>query len=88
MRRRSYAVWWREENESRHAGKLELGPLHALLSGNGGGRVAVPFEEIASIDYVRDELRLNRRRGLPLHIGSLDAPGAFLEFVDLLKRAA
>jgi len=88
MLRRSYAVWWNEGEGPRHAGKLELGPLHALLSGNGSGRVAVPFDEIASIDYSRGELRLNRRQGAPLRIGSLDAPGALLELIDSLKRAA
>jgi len=88
MPRRSYAVWWNEGDGPRHAGKLELGPLHALLSGNGGGRVAVPFEEIASIDYARGVLRLSRRGDAKLRIGSLDAPGALLELVDSLKRAA
>ena len=32
MRRRSYAVWWNEGDGARHAGKLELGPLHASLA--------------------------------------------------------
>ncbi len=88
MRRRSYAVWWNEGEGPRHAGKLELGPLHLLLSGNGSGRVAVPFDEIASLDYARGALHVSRRAGAPLRIGSLDAPGALLELIDSLKRAA
>jgi len=88
MRRRSYAVWWNEGDGARHAGKLELGPLHALLAGNGGGRVAVSFDEITSIDYSRGVLRLSRRARAPLRLGSLDAPGALFELVDSLKRAA
>jgi hypothetical protein len=88
MRRRSYAVWWSEGESPRHAGKLELGRLHVLLSGNGSGRVAVAFDEIAGIDYARGVLRVSRRGGAPIRIGSLDAPGALLELVDSLKRAA
>jgi len=88
MRRRSYAIWWNEGEGARHAGKLELGRLHVLLSGNGDGRVAVPFDEIASIEYARGVLRLSRRGAGTLQIGSLDAPGALLELVDSLKRAA
>jgi hypothetical protein len=88
MRRRSYAVWWNDGDGPRHAGKLELGPLHALLSGNSGGRVAIPFDEIAAIDYARGVLRLSRRGDTPLRIGSLDAPGALLEVRDALRRAA
>jgi hypothetical protein len=88
MRRRSYAIWWKDGEGHRHAGKLEVAPLHVLLSGNGDGRVAVSFDEIVSIEYDRGVLRLDRRGGDPLQIGSLDAPGALLELVDALKRAA
>jgi hypothetical protein len=86
--RRSYAIWWREGEGGRHPGKLELAPLHVLLSGNGGGRVAVAFDQISSVEYRRGELRIDRRDAAPLRIGSLDAPGALLELTDSLKRAA
>lgn len=88
MRRRSYAVYWHEADGPRHVGKLQLGPLHALLSGNGGGRLALAFDEIVSIEYVRGELRLVRRSAPPLRVGSLDAPGTLLELSDALRRAA
>jgi hypothetical protein len=88
MRRRSYAIWWDDVEGARHTGKLEIGPLHVLLSGNGSGRVAVPFAEIVSIEYKRGVLRLQRRAAGPLRIGSLDAPGALLELTDALRRAA
>jgi hypothetical protein len=88
MRRRSYAIWWDEGEGPRHAGKLELAPLHLLLSGNGSGRLAVPLDEITSVEYVRGELRVGRRAAGVLRIGSLDAPGALLEVNDLLRRAA
>jgi hypothetical protein len=84
MPRTSYAVYWDEGEGPRHAGKLELAALHALLSGSGGGRLAVPFDEITSVNYIRGELRLERRQGGPVRIGSLDAPGALLEAASRL----
>jgi hypothetical protein len=86
MRRRSYAVWWNEADSTRHAGKLEIGPLHVLLAGNRSGRLAVPLDELVSVEYRRGELRLTRRRGQPIQIGSLDAPGALLELASCLGR--
>jgi hypothetical protein len=86
--RRSYAVWWSEGDGPRHAGKLVLSPLHVLLSGNGNGRVAIPFDEIVTVDYARGEMTLTRRRDEPIRIGNLDAAGALLELADSLKRAA
>ncbi len=88
MRRQSYAVWWSEDDGSRHAGKLELGALHVLLSGNGSGRLALPLDEIDSVAYQRGELRLLGRDGRRIRIGSLDAPGALLELSDSLGREA
>ena len=88
MRRRSYAIWWKQGDEPRHAGKLELGPLHVLLSGTGNGKVAVPLGDIASVDYHRGEIKLMLHAGLSILIGSLDAPGALLELTDALRRAA
>jgi len=80
--RRTYAVWWNEGDGPRHAGKLELGRLHALLSGNGTGKLALPLDEITAVQYARDEVTVHRRADRPsLHIGSLDAPGALREFV-------
>jgi hypothetical protein len=88
MRRRSYAVWWNDGNGPRHAGKLEVGALHVLLSGNGSGRLAVPLNDVTSVDYVRGELQVRRLGAEVLRIGTLDAPGALLEVNDLLRRAA
>jgi hypothetical protein len=84
MRRRSYAVWWNEGDGPRHAGKLELAPLHALLSGNGSGRLAVPLDEITSVEYARGEVHVRRNVGSMLRIGSLDAPGALFELARRL----
>jgi hypothetical protein len=84
MRKDAYAVWWQEGEGPRHAGKLQLGGLHLLLSGNGSGRVAVPLDEIVAIDYKHGELHLARRCGGDLRIGNLDGPGALLELTEAL----
>lgn len=84
MRRGSYAVWWNEGNDPRHVGKLEIARLHALLSGNGSKRLAVPLDDIAAVEYRRGEVRIDRRGAPPLRIGSLDAPGALLELAHSL----
>jgi len=73
MPKRSYAIWWHEGDGPKHAGKLELGRLHMLLSGNAFGRVAVPLDQITSVGYTSGELMVRRRGGSPLRIGSLDA---------------
>ena len=83
MRRRSYAIWWTEGAGPRHAGKLELAPLHALLSGN-DGRLALAFDDIVGVDYARGELTVARRIGPSVRIGNLDAPGVLLELGDAL----
>jgi hypothetical protein len=88
MRPRSYAIWWSEGSGRRHAGKLELGLLHVVLSGNGGERVALPLDELTAVGYAARELTLRRLRGAPIRIGSLDAPGVLLELTDVLAKAA
>jgi len=88
MRRKTYAVWWHEGDGPRHAGKLELGSLHLLLSGNGSGRVAVPLDQIVAVEYRRGELHVERRHGDDLRIGNLDGLGVLLELSDALAPAA
>jgi hypothetical protein len=88
MRGRSYAIWWTEGDGRRRAGKLELSPFHALLAGSKGSRLAVPLDDIAGVDYGLGRLRLSRRHGGPICIGSLDAPGALLELADALRAAS
>jgi hypothetical protein len=85
MRRSSYAVWWNEGNGPRHVGKLELARLHALFSGNGSGRLAVPLDDITAVEYRRGEVHIARRGATSLRIGSLDAPGALLELAHSLS---
>ncbi len=80
--RRTYAVWWNVGDGPRHAGRLELGRLHALISGNGTGKLAVPLDEITAIQYAGDEVVVHRKDDAKLRIGSLDAPGALYEFAS------
>jgi hypothetical protein len=87
MRGRSYAIWWTEGDGRRHAGKVELSPFHALLAGSSGGRLVVPLDDIAGVDYLLGRLRFSRRHGAPICIGSLDAPGVLLELADALRAA-
>jgi len=85
MRRSSYAVWWNEGNGPRHVGKLEIARLHALLSGNGSGRLAVALDDITAVEYGRGQVRVDRKSATSLRIGSLDAPGALLELAHSLS---
>jgi hypothetical protein len=86
MHRRSYAVWWDAGDGARHAGRLEIGPLHALFSGNGNGALAVPLDQITSVEYSRGRALVHREGRAPLQIGSLDAPGALHECASRLAR--
>jgi hypothetical protein len=79
MRRGSYAVWWKEGDGPRHVGKLEVARLHALLSGSGSRRVAVPLDQITAVEWQRGEVLVTRKGAPVLQIGSLDAPGALRE---------
>ena len=84
MRRSSYAVWWNEGNGPRHVGKFEIARLHALLSGSGSMRLAVPLDDITGVEYRRGEVHIDRRDASSLRIGSLDAPGTLLELAQSL----
>jgi hypothetical protein len=85
MRRSSYAVWWNEGNGPRFVGKIEVARLHALLSGNGSKRLAIPRDDIAAVEYRSGEVRIDRKGAPSLRIGSLDAPGALLELAHSLS---
>jgi hypothetical protein len=85
MRRASYAVWWNDGDGPKHVGKLVVAPLHALLSGNGSGRLAVPLDDIAAVEYRSGEIQIARRGQATLRIGSLDAPGTLLEVAHALS---
>jgi hypothetical protein len=85
MRRSSYAVWWNEGDGPRHIGKFEIARPHALLSGNGSMRLAIPLEDITGVEYRRGEVHIDRRDASSLKIGSLDAPGTLRELAQSLE---
>jgi len=85
MRRSSYAVWWNEGNGPRQVGKFEIARPHALFSGSGSTRLAVPLDHITGVEYRRGEVHIDRRDASSLRIGSLDAPGTLLELAHSLE---
>jgi hypothetical protein len=87
----SYAVYWQVgEVGPRYAGRLELGDSCVELSGSAPGRRfidSISFEDISSVRLSARTLRLSRRNGPVLDVGSVDAPGSMRELVDFLVRA-
>jgi hypothetical protein len=88
MKRRSYAIWWKQGDGPRFAGKLELGDFYLLFSGNGSKRIVVPLDQIVTVEYTHGQLTIHCRLGDPIEIGNLDGPGALLELADSLRVAA
>ena len=82
--KKTYAVWWQEFDDPRHAGKLEVASGNLVLSGNGSGRLAIPLEQIVAVHYRRGELHIERRDRPDLRIGNLEGPGVLLELSDAL----
>ena len=85
--RQSYAVYWSEEGGPGHSGKVELARLHLLLRGRRGARLAVARDDIESVSNLGRQLRIARRHGPPVTIGSLDAPGTLLELFELASSS-
>lgn len=84
MRTSTYAVWWQEGDEPKFAGKLQVGSLHLLLSANGSARLALPLDQIVSVEYRRGELEIESRDHSLIRIGNLDGLGVLLELSDAL----
>jgi len=91
MRAPSYAVYWNEGTGPRYAGRVEMRSTCAELSGAAVyGRRSLQrilFDDIAAIAYANGRLRIDRRDGGELEIGSVDAPGALRELADRLVAA-
>jgi hypothetical protein len=87
----TYAVYWNESGGPRYAGRIRLCPSFVELAGTAaGGRrslARILFGELASTCYERGRLRLERRGGTQLEIGSVDSPGALREAADRLSAA-
>jgi len=84
----SYAIYWYVgELGLRYAGRLELSDSSAELSGSALGRRfldSISFEDIASVRLSAGRLRISRRNGAELEIGSVDGPGSLRELAEHL----
>jgi hypothetical protein len=76
MEKRTYAIWWRDRDGARRAGRLELDSSSGFVSGRGGERI--PLDNVQSVEYAHGEIALHFP-GETLRLGSLDAPGALRE---------
>ena len=87
----TYAVFWNETGGPRYAGRIQVGPSYVELAGTAaGGRrslARILFAELASSRYERGRLRLERRAGRAVEIGSVDRPGALREVAHRLRAA-
>ncbi|MDX6483944.1 MAG: hypothetical protein QOE95_1715 [Gaiellaceae bacterium] len=84
----SYAVYWYEgELGPRYAGRLDLGEAALELSGSALGHRfldSIAFQDIASVRLSSRRLRIARRGGAELDIGSVDGPGSLRELAGRL----
>ena len=87
MQHPSYAVFWDGPGGERYAGRLELLPGGAVLTG-GAGRErteeAISFEDVTGVRLGNGRLDIRRRAGRALSLGNLDGPGALRELADRL----
>ena len=84
----SYAVYWNEgERGPRYAGRAELTDSSMKLSGSTFDhrlRESIAFDDIASVRLSAGRLRISRREGAALELGSVDGPGSLRELADRL----
>jgi hypothetical protein len=90
MRAPTYAMYWREGDGPRVAGRIEIDGGSVTLEGTVPpvGTRRVGFGDILRVALERNLIRLDRRVDAPLTIGSLDSPGALRELADRLSEAA
>jgi hypothetical protein len=93
----SYAVTWRENDGPLFAGRLELSEQQLRLDGTSrhgqASRQTIRLDELSDVGVGRAaddrlagrrSIKLERRHGAPLRLGSLDGRGALAELVELL----
>jgi hypothetical protein len=86
----SYAMFWWIGEGTRKAGRVEVDDESVSLSAT-TPRAAVErirFRDVARVLLDRNVLRVERQAAPPVHIGSLDTPGALRELADVLSHAA
>jgi hypothetical protein len=81
--------WWIGES-SRYAGRVEVDGDSVSFSATTPAPTVerIRFADIARVRLERSVLHLERREAPPVHVGSLDTPGALRELADVIADAA
>ena len=84
----SYAIYWYEGTLGpRYAGRVELTDSSMELCGSTFDHRlldSIAFDDIASVRLSAGRLRVTRRGGAALELGSVDGPGSLRELADRL----
>ena len=81
--------WWIGEGP-RKAGRVEVGAESVSFAATTPAPAVeyVRFRDLARVLLERNLLHLERQAEPPMHVGSLDTPGALRELADVLSDAA
>lgn len=82
----SYAMFWWIGEGPRNAGRVEVGAESVSFSATTPVATVerIRFRDVARVLLDRNVLHLERRVEPPVHVGSLDTPGALRELADVL----
>jgi hypothetical protein len=85
----SYAMYWWIGEGPRNAGRVEVDTdVVSFAATTPEPRVdRIGFRELSRVLLERGVLHLERQGDAPMHIGSLDTPGALRELADVLSDA-
>lgn len=86
----SYAMFWWIGESPRNAGRVEVNGDSVSFSATTPAAAVerIRFGDIAGVRLERSVLHVERRAEPPVHIGSLDTPGALRELADVLADAS
>jgi len=86
----SYAMYWWIGEGPRSAGRVEVDDdAVSFAATTPEPRVdRVGFRDLSRVNLERGVLHLDRQTDAPMHVGSLDTPGALRELADVLSHAA
>ena len=86
----SYAMFWWIGEGPRNAGRVEVGAEAVSFSATTPAAKVerIRFRDVASVLLDRNVLHVERQAEPPVHVGSLDTPGALRELADVLSDAA
>jgi hypothetical protein len=86
----SYAMFWRIGEGPRNAGRVEVGEEAVSFAATtpAAALERILFQDLSRVLLERNVLHLERGAAPPVHVGSLDTPGALRELADVLSDAA